>query len=131
MPRQRPATITLRRSLYEEATRIVADEYAADLELDEIARRVASSRRQIQRVFAEVGQTTFREHLARVRMDRAAELLASDGVTVREVAARVGYRQPAQFAKAFRRHHGTSPSTYRARRPNGSDDGPRIAFEAV
>ena len=32
------------------------------------------------------------------------------GLTVREVAHRVGYRQPAQFAKAFRRHHGVSPS---------------------
>jgi AraC-like DNA-binding protein len=34
---------------------------------------------------------------------------------VREVAHRVGYRQPAQFAKAFRRHHGVSPSAYRSR----------------
>jgi AraC family transcriptional regulator, regulatory protein of adaptative response / methylphosphotriester-DNA alkyltransferase methyltransferase len=124
VPRQRPATITLRRSLYEEATRIVADEYAADLELDEIARRVASSRRQIQRVFAEVGQTTFREHLARVRMNRAAELLASDGVTVREVATRVGYRQPAQFAKAFRRHVGQAPAAYRADRRRAHNGGP-------
>ena len=127
MPRQRPATITLRRSLYDEATRIVADEYAADLELDEIARRVASSRRQIQRVFAEVGHTTFREHLARVRMDRAAELLAGDGVTVREVAARVGYRQPAQFAKAFRRHLGQAPAAYRAQRRSRAVDPPAAA----
>jgi len=127
VPRQRPATITLRRSLYDEATRIVADEYAADLELDEIARRVASSRRQIQRVFAEVGHTTFREHLARVRMDRAAELLAGDGVTVREVAARVGYRQPAQFAKAFRRHVGQAPAAYRAQRRSRAVDPPAAA----
>ena len=127
MPRQRPATITLRRSLYDEATRIVADEYAADLELDEIARRVASSRRQIQRVFAEVGHTTFREHLARVRMDRAAELLAGDGVTVREVAAHVGYRQPAQFAKAFRRHLGQAPAAYRAQRRSRAVDPPAAA----
>jgi AraC family transcriptional regulator of adaptative response / methylphosphotriester-DNA alkyltransferase methyltransferase len=124
VPRQRLATITLRRSLYDEATRIVADEYAADLELDEIARRVASSRRQIQRVFAEVGHTTFREHLARVRMDRAAELLAGDGVTVREVAARVGYRQPAQFAKAFRRHVGQAPAAYREQRQRAGNGGP-------
>jgi AraC family transcriptional regulator of adaptative response / methylphosphotriester-DNA alkyltransferase methyltransferase len=124
VPRQRPATITLRRSLYEEATRIVADEYAADLELDEIARRVASSRRQIQRVFAEIGHTTFREHLARVRMDRAAELLTGDGVTVREVAFRVGYRQPAQFAKAFRRHVGQAPAAYRAERQWAHNGGP-------
>jgi AraC family transcriptional regulator, regulatory protein of adaptative response / methylphosphotriester-DNA alkyltransferase methyltransferase len=25
----------------------------------------------------------------------------------------VGYRQPAQFAKAFRRHHGRAPSAFR------------------
>jgi len=116
MPTQRPATIALRQSLYEEATRIVDDEYASDLELDEIARRVASSRRQIQRVFAEVGDTTFRQHLARVRMNRAAEMLATSDPTVREVAARVGYRQPAQFAKAFRRHLGKAPAAYRAER---------------
>ena len=33
---------------------------------------------------------------------------------MREVAHRVGYRQPAQFAKAFRRHLGVAPSDYRA-----------------
>ena len=47
-------------------------------------------------------------------MERAAELLARRSVTVREVAHRVGYRQPAQFAKAFRRHHGVAPSDFRA-----------------
>jgi AraC family transcriptional regulator, regulatory protein of adaptative response / methylphosphotriester-DNA alkyltransferase methyltransferase len=123
VPQQRPATSALRRSLYEEATGIVSREYAAPLELDEIARRVASSRRQIQRVFSEIGHTTFREHLARVRMAHAAELLATAGPTVREVAARVGYRQPAQFAKAFRRHRGQAPAAYRAARlqsQNGS-----------
>jgi AraC family transcriptional regulator, regulatory protein of adaptative response / methylphosphotriester-DNA alkyltransferase methyltransferase len=49
-----------------------------------------------------------------VRMDRAADLLATRMFTVREVANRVGYRQPAQFAKAFRRHRGVSPSDFRA-----------------
>ena len=111
---QRAATIRHRTSLFEEATSIVESEYAADLSLDDIARRVASSRRQIQRVFAEVGNTTFRTYLTRVRMRRAAELLSTSGPTVREVAARVGYRQPAQFAKAFRRYRGMAPSDYRA-----------------
>ena len=74
----------------------------------------ASSRRQLQRAYAEIGQTTFRDHLTRVRMQKAAEMLATRGLTVREVAHRVGYRQPAQFAKAFRRHHGRSPSDHRA-----------------
>src|SRR5918999_3676586 len=114
MPIQRPSTIRHRTSLFEDAVAIVEREYASELSLDDIARRVASSRRQLQRAYAEIGHTTFRDHLARVRMDRAAELLASRRLTVREVAHRVGYRQPAQFAKAFRRHRGVAPSDYRA-----------------
>ena len=33
---------------------------------------------------------------------------------VARVARAVGYRQPAQFSKAFRRHHGVPPSSLRA-----------------
>jgi AraC family transcriptional regulator of adaptative response / methylphosphotriester-DNA alkyltransferase methyltransferase len=110
---QRPATVRLRTSLFEDAVRIVETEYGSDLSLDDIAHRVASSRRQLQRAYAEIGHTTFRDHLTRVRMDRAADLLAAERLTVREVANRVGYRQPAQFAKAFRRQLGVAPSEYR------------------
>ena len=115
VPTQRPSTIRLRASLLAEANAIVEREYASELSLDDIARRVASSRRQLQRAYAEIGRTTFRDYLTRVRMDRAAEMLAGQTLTVREVAHRVGYRQPAQFAKAFRRHIGVGPSEYRAR----------------
>jgi len=105
---------------------IVETEYATELSLDDIARRVASSRRQLQRAYAEIGDTTFRDHLTGVRMERAAEFLGARGLTVREVAFRVGYRQPAQFAKAFRRHHGVSPSDFRSARRSGRPglDGP-------
>ena len=121
IPVQRPATVRHRTSLFRDAVAIVEAEYGSDLSLDEIARRVASSRRQLQRSYAEIGNTTFREHLTAVRMERAGELLASRGLTVREVAQRVGYRQPAQFAKAFRRHHGVPPSGFRdARRFRGA-----------
>ncbi len=119
MPTHRPSTITHRTALFEDAVAIVESEYATDLALDDIARRVASSRRQLQRAYAEIGETTFREHLTRVRMDRAAALLGDRGLTVREVARRVGYRQPAQFAKAFRRHLGAAPSDYRIRNGSG------------
>lgn len=93
---------------------IVDEEFAQELSLDDIARRVASSRRQLQRAYAEIGDTTFRDHLTRVRMQRAADMLSSRGLTVREVAHRVGYRQPAQFAKAFRRYQGVAPSAFRS-----------------
>jgi AraC family transcriptional regulator, regulatory protein of adaptative response / methylphosphotriester-DNA alkyltransferase methyltransferase len=109
----RPTTLIRRRALFEEAAEIIEREYDRDLELEEVARRIATSRRQLQHAFAEVGGTSFRSYLASVRMRRALTLLRSGSVPVREVAMTVGYRQPAQFAKAFRRHHGVSPSSLR------------------
>jgi len=110
---QRSSTIHHRTLLFEDAVAIVENEYAQDLSLDQIAHRVASSRRQLQRAYNEIGDTTFREHMTAVRMERAAAMLSSYGLTVREIAHRVGYRQPAQFAKAFRRHYDMAPSEYR------------------
>jgi AraC family transcriptional regulator, regulatory protein of adaptative response / methylphosphotriester-DNA alkyltransferase methyltransferase len=125
VPTQRPNTVRHRTSLFHDAVAIVEQDFASDLSLDDIARRVASSRRQLQRSYAEIGGTTFREHLTRVRMQRAAELLARRSMTVREVARRVGYRQPAQFAKAFRRYQGQAPSAFRS--GSAQSDLPRAA----
>ncbi len=114
-PARRELTRQERAHLFHAAVAIVEAEYARDLGLDEVARRVACSRRQMQRCYAEIGKTTYRTHLIATRMKRAAELLATTGMHVRDVAAAVGYRQPAQFAKAFRREHGVTPSAYRKR----------------
>ena len=110
----RDSTIQRRRELYEEAMEIVQREYQHELSLDGLAWRLASSRRQLQRAFAEAGETTFRSSLQWVRMARAAELLQDRSLPVNRVATAVGYRQPAQFAKAFRRHHGRPPTDFRA-----------------
>ena len=112
----RETTVERRRALYEEAAAIIEREYARELELDDVARRVATSRRQLQRAFAEAGRTSFRTFLGEVRMTRAQELLGQGTIPVRDVARRVGYRQPAQFAKAFRRRYGAPPSRFRSRR---------------
>src|SRR3954454_348027 len=116
----RDGTLARRRQLFREAVAIIEREYAFDLSLDPVARRLATSRRQLQRTFTEVGGTTFRKHLAQVRMRRARELLEEGDMPVRRVAVSVGYRQPAQFAKSFRRHHGAPPSSFRGARPAGT-----------
>lgn len=113
-PRQRATTVEGRRALLEEAAAIVAFEYPERLELGALARRLATSPRQLQRAFAEAGQTSFRTYLREVRMERADELLREGSLRVGEVAEAVGYSQPAQFAKAFRRCRGQAPSALRA-----------------
>jgi AraC family transcriptional regulator, regulatory protein of adaptative response / methylphosphotriester-DNA alkyltransferase methyltransferase len=112
----RDGTAERREELYSEAMALIARDYASDLQLEGVARTLATSRRQLQRAFSEVGGTSFRDELAKVRMHHARVLLAADAIPVRAVAARVGYHQPAQFAKSFRRHHGKAPSVYRKER---------------
>src|SRR4051794_34658898 len=85
-PGQRASTSKLRHQIFDDATTLVQSEYAADLSLDDVAHRVATSRRQLQRIYAEIGQTTFRRQLRAVRMQHAAELLTSRTLTVGEVA---------------------------------------------
>jgi AraC family transcriptional regulator of adaptative response / methylphosphotriester-DNA alkyltransferase methyltransferase len=110
----RTGTVTRRRALFDEAHEIIEREYAQPIELDDVARRLATSRRQLQRAFTEAAGVSFRTHVARVRMRRALEMLREGDMPVRDVANAVGYRQPAQFAKTFRRHHGAPPSSFRA-----------------
>jgi AraC family transcriptional regulator, regulatory protein of adaptative response / methylphosphotriester-DNA alkyltransferase methyltransferase len=109
----RQSTLHRRRALFDEALAAIQRDYAdQNLSLGSVAHSIATSRRQLQRVFAE-RQTSFRGELQRVRMGRASELLREDGMPVAAVARAVGYRQPAQFSKAFRRHHGRPPSEVR------------------
>ncbi len=109
----RDGTEERRAELYQEAVALIKRDYARPLRIEGVARELATSRRQLQRAFAEIGDTSFREVLAAVRMQHARNLLANQNVPIGRVAASVGYHQPAQFAKSFRRHHGTPPTNFR------------------
>jgi AraC-like DNA-binding protein len=116
--RQRVTTPPRRAALLAEATLVMEARYDdPTLCLDDVARTIATSSRQLQRVFSELAGSAFREELAAMRMQHGAELLLTTELPVSDIARRVGYRQAAQFAKAFRRHHGVSPSGLRRAMP--------------
>jgi transcriptional regulator GlxA family with amidase domain len=54
--------------------------------------------------------------LTRIRIRRAGNLLAETSMPVGQIAAGVGYRQQAQFAKAFTRLHSVPSARYRTDR---------------
>ena len=47
------------------------------------------------------------------RMERAAELLHTPGLSLEGVAKAVGYSSVSQFAAAFRHQYGVTPGQYR------------------
>ena len=96
--------------LVEEALVLIGQEYDRPLTLNQVARRIATSPRQLQRAFAEAGAPSFLQCFTRVRMERAAELVRETTLPVAEVAEAVGYEGHSAFTKAFRRYHGVAPS---------------------
>lgn len=111
----RPSTIEQRRRLYLLARVVIARHYRRPLTLDLVASALASSPRQLTRVYAQFGETTFREDLLARRMNVAAQLLIEQpAIPVRDVARLVGFRQAPHFAKAFRGRYGLTPAAFRA-----------------
>jgi AraC-like DNA-binding protein len=111
----RPNTLIERRRLYLLARAVVARHYRRELTLAAVARALASSPRQVQRAYAQFGEQSFNEDLRARRMSVAAGLLFEQpAMTVADVARLVGYRQPAHFARAFRRSYGLAPASFRA-----------------
>jgi AraC family transcriptional regulator, regulatory protein of adaptative response / methylphosphotriester-DNA alkyltransferase methyltransferase len=112
----RETTLSARRRLYLLARVVVARHYRRQLTLAAVARALACSPRQLQRAYAQFGESTFSEDLHARRMAAAAQLLVEQpAVAVRDVARLVGYRQPSHFARVFRGRFGLPPARFRAR----------------
>lgn len=83
--------------------------------IDRCADLLAVSRRSLQRHIRAEG-FTFRDLMDRNHRQLSANYLER-GYTNDETASLLGYRQPAQFYRAFRSWYGCSPSEYRQRSP--------------
>jgi AraC family transcriptional regulator len=81
-----------------------------------LARRETMSVRHLSRLFrASTGQSVS-DYAARVRIDRAKELLAKDRVLIKEIAYRCGFHSSSSFSSAFRRATSLTPQQFRRAR---------------
>lgn len=87
--------------------------------LDQVAAALHMSDRTLRRRLAEEG-VSFRGLLDEIREQIAEELLVTGGLSVAEVAERLGYVEVSSLSQAFRRWKGVGPRAYRARQPAGA-----------
>jgi AraC-like DNA-binding protein len=92
--------------------------------LGQLAREHGLNRRQLAEEFRVQFDESVFGFLKRERMRCAWDLLCGSPVKVSEVATRVGYRDAASFARAFKEHFGVPP-TYASRKARGEQDAPR------
>lgn len=80
-----------------------------------MARRVNLSISHLTRLFkTETGLAPL-GYLREMRLERAAELLESSFLTVKEIRAVCGLGDKSRFIKDFKKHFGTTPTGYRKR----------------
>ncbi|HKY58001.1 MAG TPA: AraC family transcriptional regulator [Aeromicrobium sp.] len=84
---------------------------------DEVAKVLHVSGRTLRHRLAAEG-TSYRALLDEVRQHVAEELLIGAGLTVEQVAHRVGYGDVSSFSHAFRRWHGVGPRAFRLAESN-------------
>jgi two-component system response regulator YesN len=67
----------------------------------------------LSRRFKEKTGITFGEYLEDIRMDKAQEYLINSEAPIADISERVGYQDPAYFAKVFKQKYHISPREYR------------------
>lgn len=95
--------------------RILLSNPGSFLPVNEVASRLATSTRTLSRGLQDVG-TSYQRILDEVRKEMAIEYLRNSNLPIEEIAALIGYSDPSNFRKAFRRWTQNAPSYYREER---------------
>ena len=86
-----------------------------DLSLAALGEQAALSRFRLHRLFCAVAHETAKQFTSRLRLERAAVLLATGSMPVLGVALACGFRSHETFTRLFRRRFGMTPTAYRRR----------------
>ena len=97
----------------ESAKEFIRNNYAFDISVIDIASSVGVSPNYLSNIFKEIEDSSPKKYLIDVRMTRAAVLLGSSNIPVKEVGRLCGYPKQLHFSTAFRKRYEMSPSEYR------------------
>jgi transcriptional regulator GlxA family with amidase domain len=98
----------------EKALAIMQGSIEGDLDLGALCDRIQLSREHFVRLFSErMGMPPMR-YYSRLKIEAAQAMLSSTNLRVQEIADKLGYENQFNFARAFKRVSGISPTEYRA-----------------
>lgn len=79
-----------------------------------IAREIGISRVHLHRKLKELTNQSTRDFIRNVRLQKAAEIMRQTRINVAEVSDMVGFKNPNNFATAFKEMFGRTPTEYMA-----------------
>ncbi len=96
------------------AKRYIKARFQQKISLDEAAQAVNASTRHFCKVFKQATGLTFTDYLARIRVEKAKNLLQNPHRRVSEIAFETGFDSISQFNRSFKRIVGVAPTQYRS-----------------
>lgn len=93
----------------------IQEHQAEKLSLGQVARAVNMSSYYFCKLFKRVVGINYTDYLARVRIEKAKNLLLNPNLRISEIAYEVGFQSLTHFNRVFKKVQGQSPSQYRAR----------------
>jgi AraC family transcriptional regulator len=92
---------------------VIHARYSDALGLNELARKVGVHPVYFSRAFRAHMGCTLGAYLRKLRVDRAADMLASSEESIADIALQVGFADQSHLSNVFRRLRGITPSRYR------------------
>ena len=87
------------------------EDYAATINMEELAGSVNMSVSSFHRAFRQVTSESPLQYLKKVRLNKAKELMLLGGKKANEAALLVGYTSPSQFSREYKRHFDETPKS--------------------
>lgn len=113
-----------RRTIHDLVARI-QENLASVPPVSEMAARCGYSLDHFGRVFRKVMGCGAQEFVMKARVARARQLLLESGLSVKQIAAELGYNSPFFFSRQFKAIAGESPTEFRRRHAAASTGGAR------
>jgi len=95
--------------------RFIYENAVGSLKIDDLAARLAISRRSLEIRFERQVGRTMHEEIRRVRLERATRLLLETDLAIDRVAEASGFNTPSYLAQIFKKHKGLTPAQFRRR----------------
>jgi transcriptional regulator GlxA family with amidase domain len=95
--------------------RLVEESRACGVTVTALAGRVGLSRSRFEHLFRTETGLTAKDFVRRTRLTAAKDLLGNWTLSVKQVAAKVGYRYCPDFCRDFREEFGVTATQYRRR----------------
>ncbi|KNY24960.1 AraC family transcriptional regulator [Pseudobacteroides cellulosolvens] len=102
-----------RYSYINQATQFIYSNYSKKITVHDIAKYLSLDRKYLSKIFHEILNTTPKEFIIKYRIEKACELLTNPSNTISYISNAVGYNDPLQFSKIFKKSKGISPKKYK------------------